>query len=169
MRLSTCDTAGRGDPAEVVAHHVDDHQILGALLRRTGELRGLAIILCRESTPPSGTLHRAHDQAIALPREEELRGERNDGLSAAVEEGSVRRGARGRQLPEQDFGVAGEAAPQGKGEIDLVSLPGGNRLADLGDRLRVRGLAEAGLQRHAIRASRTPAGEARPPAAGERG
>ena len=91
------DTAGRGDPAEVVAHHVDDHQILGALLRRTGELRGLAIILCRESTPASGALHRAHDQAITLPREEELRGERDDGRSAAVEEGSVRRGARGRQ------------------------------------------------------------------------
>ena len=73
------DAADLGDPAEVVAHHVDDHHVLGALLGRLAQLVALTTVLRSASgrgAPCPSSAGVGRRDAVEL--EEQLRRSRAD-------------------------------------------------------------------------------------------
>jgi hypothetical protein len=69
------DAAGAAHSAQIVSHHVDDHEILGALLLELGQLVGECHVFRVGSAAGPGALHRPAFQAITLAAEEHLRRE----------------------------------------------------------------------------------------------
>ena len=53
------DTAGLGDAAEIVARQIDQHDVLGALLRIGQQFRGVPRIFLRGLAAPAGAGNRA--------------------------------------------------------------------------------------------------------------
>ena len=138
------DAAGLGDPAQVVAEHIDDHQVLGPVLLRAGQPRFQPGVLLRGSPPPPGSLHRPGDDPVPLEAEEEFRRGGSDPVPAGLEKGP-------RPLPlspdhpgEECPGVAPERAGEAVGVIHLVGLAPGDPPLDLFDRPAVPGLADRG-------------------------
>ncbi len=72
------DAPGHGHAPEVAPHQVDDHHVLGAVLLRPAERRGAGVVLVDEAAAPRRALHRAHDETVPFPSEEQLRGGRGD-------------------------------------------------------------------------------------------
>src|SRR5262249_38572177 len=126
------------DAAEIVAHEVHDHQVLGAVLRRAGEQRTLAAILLGVR----GAWPRALDRAALHPA---LGTDAQEALGRAAGGGRVGerdQAGEGRRVPRAERSGEREGARrewrlEPAGEAGLVHVAGGDAHADLLDRLRV--------------------------------
>jgi hypothetical protein len=72
-QLLDLDRAVLGDAAQVVASEVDDHDVLGAVLRARAQRQRLAAVLGGSGAPRPGALDRAGLDACAAPLQEPLR------------------------------------------------------------------------------------------------
>ena len=124
------DAAELGDAPEVVAQHVDDHQVLGALLLGAAERRGQRVVLLgvapRAAVPFIGRVRsspvRARRTARARPRRSRSgRGPRTPRGAAAARRRAAR---RARPAPPRASRLERE------GEVDLVGVPRGDPLVE---------------------------------------
>ena len=71
---ATSTVPGRADPAQVVAAEVDEHHVLGALLRVGEQLRGERVVLLRGRAPRAGAGDRVQHRPPARSPSVRLRG-----------------------------------------------------------------------------------------------
>ena len=76
--LADRDRPGAGDPAQVVATEVDEHDVLGALLRIALELLGQEGVLAGVHAAGTGAGDRVGRELVALDLEQELRRRADD-------------------------------------------------------------------------------------------
>ena len=103
------DGAGAAHPAQVVAHHVDDHEVLGPLLLGLGELVGQGDVGRVGRGPGPGAFHGPALETLALATQEQLRGEAEHLGVAEVEVGGVGDGLahdQGEEVVERVEGPA---------------------------------------------------------------
>ncbi len=150
------DAAGRADDGEVVAQQIDDHEVLGAVLRVGGERAAQAVVLARRRAPARRPLHRAGDDAARsvgsrrVDAEEEFgREARNlDRRARPVEPNRQKRAVRhglggaegGVERGERRLGCGGER----EREVDLVDIALADECADAFVACGVIGEAERG-------------------------
>ena len=112
---------------EVVAQQIDDHQVLGPVLGRRQQARS-GLPACQRA------LHRPRDQTIALLLQKQLRRERDDSAVGIAQESAVAHRLALAQPGVQGQWLAEPFKSQRKGEIGLVTVAGGNVVADAVDR-----------------------------------
>ena len=95
-----------GDPAQVVAHHVHDHHVLGPLLLGGAQAGRLQPVLDQRQPARRGPLHRAAGQQVVLEAEAEFGGRREDGEPAGVDKRRVPRPLGSRESGEARERVA---------------------------------------------------------------
>lgn len=88
-QVGDLDAADSGDPGQVVAEQIDDHQVLGSLLGAGAQPADLLGVLLRGSAAGGGALHRTRPQAVACPLEEQLRTGAHHDVATQVEVGVV--------------------------------------------------------------------------------
>ena len=133
--------AGCADATEVVAHEVDDHHVLGPVLRRRRQLVGVGVEGCR-------ALDRRGEDLVARASQEQLGREARDRALGSVDERGVRRGQRLDAGAEQVERIARERRLEPRAEIDLEDVAGADVLERASDGRRVR----VGRRRHGERA-----------------
>ncbi len=131
QQLRPVHAARRADAREVVALEVDDHHVLGGVLRR----------LDRNARGPRA-LDRRRPHAVAAPREQQLRRGGDDRPAVACERLRLERTQR-RERARQAGGIAVERRAQVLDEVHLVDVALRDRRAHRLDRGRVLGLAPA--------------------------
>ena len=149
MYLLTLTVPGARDPAEVVAPEVDEHHVLGALLRIALELLGQQRVLLRVDAARSGPGDRVGRQPVALDLEQQLRRRADDLEGGRPDEEQVRAGVDPAERPVQPDpverragrGVGRQVERLAPGEDDLDRLAGRDRV--LGDLDRVDVLVAA--------------------------
>ena len=152
------DRARLADPAEVVAEHVDDHHVLGLVLRARQQLAGEGAVLLARPASGAGALDRVgRDVALAVDRQERLRRRRQQRARAAgrgrgteVEIAGEQRRVTGPEAPEHGPRVAVERGLEPAGQVRLVDVAAPDGVTD-------------GLDVDAAR-RRAPSGTGRPPA-----
>ena len=147
------DAAELGDAPEVVAQHVDDHQVLGALLLRAAERRGQRVVLLRGRAARRRPLHRPRAKQAGFALEEQLRRGRDDREAAEVHVRRVARPLGGEEPREERAPAPPRAAPRAEGEVDLVGVPRGDPLVEPRQPRRVRRRVERRPPRHVGRRS----------------
>lgn len=127
--LGDGDAAKFTDLAEVVALQVGDHEQLGALFHRRGQLAhggavARGVIDKAGARPFDGTC----GDAGALHAEEELGGGRQYGGAGELHEGGVRRGGDGTEfeIEGQRIGLLRPVGAPGVGEVYLIDVSGGD-------------------------------------------
>ena len=113
------------DAAEIVAFEVDDHHVLGPLLRVAEELGGKARVLRRARPAPARSLDRPRLDPGASAPEEELRRVDDELRVAEVEVGAVRDRVPRREAGVERPGWAGEGGREGLGQVHLIGVAGG--------------------------------------------
>lgn len=124
-QVGDLDAADSGDPGQVVAEQIDDHQVLGSLLGAGAQPADLLGVLLRGSAAGGGALHRTRPQAVACPLEEQLRTGAHHDVATQVEVGVVgaapRRAALGPgQTGVERLEIAVESRAQPVGHVALV-------------------------------------------------
>jgi hypothetical protein len=122
--------ADAGDAPQVVARHVDNHQVLGAVFGAAGEAFRVLQVVGAGQPARGGALHRARRDALAVQREEQLGREGGNRVRACVDVRRVGHGLTLVQLPEQRQQVAAEGRAQPKGVVHLVDLASRDCLVD---------------------------------------
>ena len=100
-KLVHLDRAWVSDAAQIVTHHVGDHQVFSAVLDGRRQPMPLGLILYRVGFSGSSAFHRLRVKGVAVQRKETLRRGRNDRMAIALQvgtEGCTRRDF-GKQLP----------------------------------------------------------------------
>src|SRR5687768_16398966 len=116
------------DPPEVVAGEVDEHDVLGALLRVGREARRESFVFLRVGPPTDRARDRTHLCRAAAAPDEHLRGgSENRGLAGLEEEEVGRRVQRPEGAVDVE-GVASERRTPALREHDLVDLAREDRL-----------------------------------------
>ena len=150
IRLRDLDGAQRGDPAEVVAHEVRDHQVLRPRLLVAAQLRRPAGVLERLRHPRRRPLHRARlDDAVPVHPQEALgRGAQHRLLAEPQQRSEGRRVPRPQRTVGPQRIEASIAAELG-GQADLVGLALDDLAPAGGDvgQVRLRGVVELEAQR----------------------
>ncbi len=134
------DRAGDGDLTEVVSEQVDNHEVLGAVLRVAAEGLGVGV-------GGGGALHRLGGGHAVVDPDEQFGGQAERpgrGRLREVGEHAVGDGLALEQAPVQLHRVAGEASGDAVGEVDLVGGAGGDGLVHVGDAGRELLLVEVG-------------------------
>ncbi len=150
------DAADLGDAAEIVAQHVDDHDVLGAVLLGRLERGHLARVLLGRAAARGRALHRPGRQRPPVTPEEELRRRGHDRETAEIEVGGVARPLHRHQPHEELERVLVERRQQGEREVRLVAVARRDPLVQPCDDRRV---ARCGKRR--LPARREAAGPAR--------
>ena len=155
--LADGDRPRTSDAAKVVAAEVDQHHVLGSLLRIGLELLGEERVLAgvRPARPRAGD--RVGRQAIALDLEEQLGRGADDLVARGAHEEEIRAGVDSPQRPVQPDPIEGRAGRRvGRqlerlppGQHDLDRLARRDRVLGHLDRVDVLVAAEAGLDRAA--------------------
>ena len=115
--------ADLGDPAQIVAQQIDDHQILGAVLGAGGKPRARLGVGGRVCHSRGGALHRTRrDLPIAGKVEKQFRRKAEDLPFAVVEIGAVRRGGCGAQAAVQRQRIAEERETRAETQIRLIEI-----------------------------------------------
>ena len=116
-----------GDAAEIVAHEVHDHRVLGEFFRVTAERRGVG----RVGAPGArdGALDRPCAEGSAVPVEEALHRAREHPVVARVEEGAERHraGPAHREVETERRAAriaASESSRPAPREVDLIEVAG---------------------------------------------
>ena len=140
------DGAGAGDAAEVVAHHVDDHEVFGAVFPAGAERGELRAVLGGGEPARRGALHGARFDARAVEAEEQFRRSAADAPRTGGDVGAVR-GALGadqreKRLPRIPFE---RVAPEAVGKIDLIGVARADVALDLVEGAAVGGGSDVGL------------------------
>ena len=130
------DRAGLRDQRQIIAHQVDDHQILGLVLDAGAEFGGEHGVLGRIGMARPCPLDRPAIDAPArwIEGQKQLGRVRYDGPVAQTPEGTIGRRPPGQ--PQHDVeGIATGAQRAGPapGDIGLVELAGRNPLHDIAD------------------------------------
>ena len=119
------DGAGTGDAAEVVARHVDDHEVFGAVFRAGAERGELRAVLGGGASARRGALHGARFEARAVETEEQFRRGTAEAPRAGGNIGAVRGALGADQREKRRPGILFErVAPEAVGEIDLIGIAG---------------------------------------------
>ena len=138
MSSSTCSVPNAHDPPDVVSGEIDEHHVLGALLRVFGELGGHAPVVGFGATAPSGARDRTADDAPVEQLHHRLRRRAHQrGLGVAHE---VHVGRR-VDLPQHAVHVERVEVPfevEALRDDDLEDVAGENVLARRFDRGVVR-------------------------------
>ena len=167
--LGDPDRPGPADPAEVVAAEVDEHHVLGLLLRVALELLGEELVLVRGRAARPRPGDRVGRQPVALDLEEQLGARPDDLERGRPDEEQVRarvhpskRAVQADAVDRPAVGPDRQLERLAPGEHDLDRLAGGDRvLGDL-DRPDVGVAAEARLDpRVGDRAGRPGVGDVR--------
>jgi hypothetical protein len=164
-RLTDRHLPGLRESGQVVAQQVDDHQVLGPVLRVGGQRRGLGEGRLRRRADRCRSLHRTGGQPASIEGEEELRRQgQQRGLWQQQERGvadlSGRRELRearsqqpvggvgvrcvGRRRPAEQPGAGGE------GEVGLIRPAGRDLVAHLLDGPAERSLGDRRFQRREL-------------------
>ncbi len=148
------DAADQRQAADVVAHQIDDHQVLGAILRRGGE-RGLGAGVGEfVGAARRGALHRPRrDAALRRYSKEQLGREAEDAAFAIVEIGAVRRLGAVAQPQVKRQRIAGEGEARAEAEIGLIDVAGADIAMDPGEAAFIGGLVPFVTQRAGIGAA----------------
>ena len=139
------DRADLGDAADVVAAEVEQHQMLGALLRIGEQFGGERLILGRRlaARPRAGDRADAH---LAVAHADQDFRARDDDLEAAeVEEAEIGRGIDPPQRAIERKGRQVEAAGEALRQHDLEGVAGDDivlRLGDHGEKLALAGVGD---------------------------
>ena len=129
--------AGFGDTGEIVAHQIDDHQILGAILDRASELRSQRCIRLRIAAPRAGALHRLGLGHAILERNEQFGAEAEQPMRAVEYHPAIARLRRRAQRGIETQRIAGEIARQREGQIGLVDIARADRVLQRPESLRI--------------------------------
>ena len=160
--LADGDRARPGDAPQVVAAEVDQHHVLGALLRVALELLGEQGVLAGVGAARPRAGDRVGGQPIALDLEEQLRRGAHDLVARRAHEEEVRAGVDPPKRPVEPDAVERGAGRRirrelerlAAGQHDLDRLAGRDRVLGHLDRVDVLVAAEAGLDRTADRPRR---------------
>ena len=110
------------DTAQIVADHVDDHDILRTVFLGLRQPGCALLVLAEGAAALDRALHGPAGDAGSLPAKEQLGRDAADHVSAGVEERGVGLGLRPEQAAEQVGAVAGVGGGQAEGVIDLVGF-----------------------------------------------
>src|SRR5690606_20949265 len=120
------DRAELSDPTDVVPQEIDDHEVLGAILRRPGELRGERLVLLDPPAAGPGSLHGPQLDRPSEAPEEEFRRSRYERVPPHREVRTEGRSLRPREVRVQCQRGPTEAPPPAQGEVHLVGAPRGD-------------------------------------------
>ena len=148
------DRARSGDPPEVVAAEVDEHDVLGPLLRIGLELLGEERVLPLVGAPRTRARDRVRRQPLALDLEEELGAGPDDLERRRAHEEEVRarvhlpqRAVEADAVERPAVGALGQGDRLAAGEDDLDRLAGGDRVLRAADGGLVGVPPQRGLRR----------------------
>ena len=129
---------GQRNARHIVAQQVHDHHVLGTLLGRRAQVRGLLRVLFGRGAARGRAFHGAGQDVAALgrvpPVKEQLGRDRQHLLAPGVDVRRIPTGLGAQQRGKQGRGRALQRAVQGGGVVDLVELARRNRLLDLRQR-----------------------------------
>ena len=130
-------TAGAGYAADIIPHHVDDHEVLGTVLGGFDQLGSALLILGGKAAAANRSLHRPCAQVLALQRPEQFRRSREQGVFAIVKI----RGKMGllglQQLMEPGDRVTLKIGLQAQGVIHLIGVTAGDPFFDSFDGIAI--------------------------------
>src|SRR6185369_15566116 len=112
---------------------VDEHHVLGALLRVGLELGLESRVLRRRGAALPGASDGAHGDGLAGEADEELGGAAGEGAVPEAEEEEVGGGGDAAERPVEVEGVSSVVGREPPGEHDLVAVSGGDVLAGASD------------------------------------
>jgi hypothetical protein len=121
-RLVDLNAAGDRDAREVVAHEVDDHQVLGLVLQRVGQFGGEGAVFGLAAPPRPRALHGLDLRLAVLEREEQLGAEREQPVIAVENQPSIAGPSRRTDRPVYRQRIAARRAGQAKGKVRLVDV-----------------------------------------------
>ena len=122
--LGDLDGADLGDAADVVAAEIEQHQMLGALLRIGQQVGGERLVLGRRCAAPARAGDRADgDLAVAQPHQD-LRARADDREAAEIEEEQEGRGVEPAQRAVEGEGRQLEGQLEALGRHDLEDVAG---------------------------------------------
>ncbi len=127
------DGAGFGDAAQVVSHHVHDHDVFGAVFGGALELGGASLIFIEPAAARGGSFHGATGDLVAGLEEEEFGRCGADGEVWGFDEGGVLAALGATERGEAGEWGGGVAAVEGEGVVDLIGLAAGDGGFDLFD------------------------------------
>ncbi|MDJ0890827.1 MAG: hypothetical protein QNK18_06490 [Gammaproteobacteria bacterium] len=146
-QLGDVDAADPTHPPEIVADEVDDHQVLGAILRRPQQLPPQPCVGLGARRARSGALDRtALDLAVGVEAQEPLGRTAENGHLGKPQIGRERRGRERAQLVVQPEGIAGKRRLEAVGEVRLVDVARLDLVQHLAHRLGVAAFVEVGVQ-----------------------
>ena len=116
--------AGLGHAAEIVAHQIDDHQVLGLVLDRSGEFGGELGILLGGAATRTGAFHRLDLGRTALQREEQLGAEREQPVRSVEHQPAIAGLCCRTDRGVKRHGIAPGGPGQAEGQVRLVDVPG---------------------------------------------
>ena len=152
---------GLRNARHVVAQQVHDHHVLGTLLGRRAQVRGLLRVLFGRGAARGRAFHGAGQDVAALgrvlPVKEQLGRHRQHLLAPGVDVRRIPTGLGAQQCGKQGGARALQRAVEGGRVVDLVQLARRNRLLDLRQRGVEGGAVGAVGPRHLRRGIACPA------------
>ena len=126
-----------GHAGQIVAHEVHDHQVLGPVLDRPGQLGRHCRVRCHIAAARARALHRLGLRFASLERNEKFGAQAQQPVRS-VEDHAAVAGLRCRaQRGVKADGIAREIAGERKGEVRLVDIARPDRFLQRGERLLV--------------------------------
>ena len=129
--------AGIRDARQIVAHEVDDHEVLRPILDRCGKLPGQRTIELGLARPWARALHRLGLGFIAFERHEQFGAQAEQPVRTVEHHPAITCLRRGTQRTVKRERIAREVACQRKGKIGLVDIARGDRLLQAGEGLGI--------------------------------
>ena len=138
----SADGAGLGDFSEVVAEEIDDHDVFGAVFGVVMEPIDELRVFGEGAAAGCGAFHGAGGDAVVVDAEEKFWRKGENVVMREMEEGGEGDFLLIAQVGEKSGGRAGEVEERGSGEIELVSVAGGDEVADGFDFFAIGGLGD---------------------------
>lgn len=120
--LTDAHRAGCSDASQVVAHQIDDHRVLRAVLLRLREPICARLILFKPTPARGCAFHRPRDEVSAIPMKEEFGRGGEERVPARVEIGAVGGLLPAGELLVERERVAGKLCAQSDGVVDLIGV-----------------------------------------------
>ena len=142
--------SGFGNPAQVVAHQVADHDVFPAFLGVVLQLLGQRVVFFRGASASNGAFDGGGNQLIASALQEQLGGAANHVEFAGFDQGGVRRLGEVVQAHEGvPWGFQMLICTPLLAEVHLVDVSALDVLFDAVGALQIRTLIPAGFERDA--------------------
>ena len=144
--------ADLGDAADIVAPEIEQHQMLGTLLRIGEQFLFQRLVLVRRRAAVARAGDRADGHHIAAHFDQNLRARSGDGEAAEVEEVEIRRGIGPPQRAIERERRQRERRLEALRQHDLEGIAGGDVVLGLSDHRFVFVRRGVGFRRHVERA-----------------